>query len=614
VLDTSCAAACLCDTDTGFGGADCSLGAAETTQRDTVRTALCQAIVDTSLVQDESTALLTTLTNSLLSSFNAVEVFSSRGVDVCGEALNVIATLSSSGVLSGDRTISKSLADVISRYTVKQTPSVRRRLAVSNATQYPVDTAVNNLVGGVLLGMVEGEDPLQLASDNLQLEVSNVLVTSLSDRILSTPPTAAQSFYGAISPKLVLGPDGLSSCYSAGSGYAQLSLLRWGNNPYANSESIKAPLLRFSGQFATSTNTTTTADKVIIPLPGVPAYTISLQFSAPQDFNFTAGLSGLRKSNFTIPACTLYNGVKYIACLGCNISSYTNTNVTYGCFDVTQLCPSQSASQSVSGRRSLESIKDVSDVNINPRGLRNLAEDSSEDISTYGVLIDSIRYELSSTLSSNPFALDLSQAVAILSFMGALIGFIVISLLILLRIDHQEKVHKIYVKSEHRNQARKRFQADISNGGKGDWGALYAGSIQEFKMGHKQEGIRSLEVLNDDDNGNDGIAMREEIRKKGYAFNAAVVVDFMDSVVPNRSLFKEKKGRNILNIIVLNHDYFKVFSGASMTMSRFCRFVGFIIIVLSEIFTDTLFFGIFYPSDGTCTVYTTEVRNILCSS
>jgi hypothetical protein len=115
--------------------------------------------------------------------------------------------------------------------------------------------------------------------------------------------------------------------------------------------------------------------------------------------------------------------------------------VTYGCFDVTQLCPSQSASQSVSGRRSLESIKDASDVNINSRGLRNLAEASSEDISTYGVLIDTITFELSSTLSSNPFALDLSQAVAILSFMGALIGFIVISLLMLLRIDHQETVH-----------------------------------------------------------------------------------------------------------------------------------------------------------------------------
>jgi non-ribosomal peptide synthetase component F len=45
-----------------------------------------------------------------------MQVYSTRGVEVCGEALNVIAALSSSGVLAGDRTISKSLADVISRY------------------------------------------------------------------------------------------------------------------------------------------------------------------------------------------------------------------------------------------------------------------------------------------------------------------------------------------------------------------------------------------------------------------------------------------------------------------------------------------------------------------
>jgi hypothetical protein len=45
-----------------------------------------------------------------------MQVYSTRGVEVCGEALNVIAALSSSGVLAGDRTVSKSLADVISRY------------------------------------------------------------------------------------------------------------------------------------------------------------------------------------------------------------------------------------------------------------------------------------------------------------------------------------------------------------------------------------------------------------------------------------------------------------------------------------------------------------------
>jgi hypothetical protein len=43
-----------------------------------------------------------------------------------------------------------------------------------------------------------------------------------------------------------------------------------------------------------------------------------------------------------------------------------------------------------------------------------------------------------------------------------------------------------------------------------------------------------------------------------------------------------------------------------MKMSRTIRFIGVIIIILSGIFVDTLFFGIFYPSDGTCDVFTEQ--------
>jgi hypothetical protein len=143
-------------------------------------------------------------------------------------------------------------------------------------------------------------------------------------------------------------------------------------------------------------------------------------------------------------------------------------------------------------------------------------------------------------------------------------------------------------------------------------------SIRSFYGSKKKESLDGISnkksnsgVLNNDDIDGLPVAMGVEEHEKGYAFNATVVVDFMDGVIPNRNLFKEKKG-NMLNIIVLNHDYFKIFSGATMNISRTCRFLGLVIIVMSEIFTDTLFFGIFYPSDGTCNVYKTEVRIFLC--
>jgi hypothetical protein len=185
-------------------------------------------------------------------------------------------------------------------------------------------------------------------------------------------------------------------------------------------------------------------------------------------------------------------------------------------------------------------------------------------------------------------------------------------------------VHNIYVKSERRVQARKQFRAVISDGGNGGSGSAYAAYIQQFKLGHKEGGIRSIygltrnsikgttntkaevDIVSDDDDVN-GIVIEEEKPEKRYAFNAMVVVDFMDGVIPNRNLFKERTG-NFLNAIVLNHDYLKSLSGATMNFPRTCRFLGFVIIVLSEIFADTLFFGIFYPSDGSCNVLTSEVR------
>jgi hypothetical protein len=103
---------------------------------------------------------------------------------------------------------------------------------------------------------------------------------------------------------------------------------------------------------------------------GVPAYYIYLQYSGPQNFNFSASSKG--SVNFTIPACTLYNGVKYVPCHGCNISSYTNYNVTYSCFDVMQLCP---ISDESGGRRLIsDHISDIEQGN----GLDTYEEDEGE--------------------------------------------------------------------------------------------------------------------------------------------------------------------------------------------------------------------------------------------
>jgi hypothetical protein len=59
-----------------------------------------------------------------------------------------------------------------------------------------------------------------------------------------------------------------------------------------------------------------------------------------------------------------------------------------------------------------------------------------------------------------------------------------------------------------------------------------------------------------------------------------------------------------------NHDYSKAFFGSEMSNTRVVRFLQFVIVVLVVVFADTLFFGILYPSDGTCTAYVTEATCI----
>jgi hypothetical protein len=497
---------------------------------------------------------------------------------------------------------------------------VRRRLLISteSTSQYPVESAVMGLVKGVLMSMASGEEPISLTSDNIQISVSKKLVTSLSNEVLSPPLTAAQSAYGSIQPKLTLGPNGLSSCVFTG-GYAQLSLLQWGNNPYPNSNSIKAPLLRFSTTSTAPTNTniptTNILSKEPLSLSGVPVYTISLQFSTIQDFNFSAQESGLRKSNFTLPVCTLFNGVTYVPCRGCNISSYTNTNVTYSCFDITQLCPTTSTVN-----RYLKSGMDRNAVDYNTKKqLRILQSEALEEISVYGALLENIGAEISDVLSSNPFNLDLSKAVAVLSFMGFLIGFIVILLVIFLRLDYKERLQRTYVLNENRARAKKILEENIGKGGNGDVGAEYAKLIKRLNKEHKKSKYLTkmlswrkdeMQLKNgkfDINLGEDNTVIQGEkkVENRNDSMSLAVV-DFMHEVIPDSNLSSKKKG-NLITSILKNHEYLRCFSSTQMSVTRTMRFLGIVTTVLTALFADTLFFGIFYPSDGTCNIYRTEV-------
>ena len=132
----------------------------------------------------------------------------------------------------------------------------------------------------------------------------------------------------------------------------------------------------------------------------VPAYYITLPLIGNKHYNLTLYRSskGSRSfSNYSIPACSLYLGGKYVPCGTCNITSFTMVNVTYGCYDITALCP---ATPTPSARtRRLEMDEGGSDV-YRGNGGGTLDVGGLRDEDDWDVFVDGSQYDFSYERSS----------------------------------------------------------------------------------------------------------------------------------------------------------------------------------------------------------------------
>ena len=314
-------------------------------------------------------------------------MISASGRAVCAEVLQKVSSLSNRGFLAGNAQL---LADLVSVFTVQGIFAAYGTYNGSDSV-YNVSRAVSSLVQGVQLGMASGEVPVSLVTPNVQLSVTSTLIFASNNIVLTTPATASQSAYGSIQPKVTLGPQGLNDC-DALSEYAHLSVLQWSINPYANSTAIKTPMLRLAytkqvvGSDSQRYSRKLSQNSASFSLTGNPAYYVALQFSSGLKFDFLAYSDDQApdtrgRYNYTVPACKLYNGVEYVSCEKCNVSSYTDYSVTYSCYDIKQLCPSNSA------RRRLED---------------EVSSGSPAHSVSYGAVIESVGAEFYNVLSSNP--------------------------------------------------------------------------------------------------------------------------------------------------------------------------------------------------------------------
>lgn len=609
---------------------------------------------------------------------------------------------------------------------------------------------VTDLIQGIQLGMVPGEGAVSHVTKNLQFTVTSNLVTSTGNTVLE-PPLSKYLSQRSMPPRIVLGPLGLSACHYSNR-YAYMSILQWSNNPYEMSSSVKSPLLRVSSEQdvdwvsnseaqAMNTKGNRAAVAPELDTSSVPLYMLTLPFSRLQHFNFSAmkfnsSVPRHERSNFTVPVCTQRSTDSYTHCKGCNVSSFTNDNVTYSCFDISQLCASSRSRRSLRNgdregwgdrgnyegedscdgsdrqrvrdragygdretqkgslsqrllRRDFRSAELQLEVQhsaaADPQGgsarIRSLTDSGSDTSSTsmlqgatYGTLVESVISQLSSVLSSNPFNLDIAKCKVVLGFTMVLSAFIILMLTYLLRLDHYEALDKKYVMKERDAEIRMLIINDIKDGGKGDLAESYQEYALKSKQNRKLNGsimggiikpVRKSTFL-PEERGDTSGARKSHIytsespmhtHRRGvsgsanadaYATRAtpgtnticstsgsscmvecdansnpeseeshttrAAITEYMHKLFPGRSIFVGK--RNLLNIILLNHDYFRMFAGSNLRKSRTIRFLGLLCVILPCIFTDTVFFGVYFPSNFVCAANLDQVRVALfcCST
>jgi hypothetical protein len=609
ILDVDCSAVCLCDS--GFHGQDCSLTEDELTSLDTSRGSMCTSLTTAAKLQDNSSALLDTMVSSLQQAYSPYEVVSSDSIDRCTALLSYLSAVGRQGYIAGALSSTvQFLTNAMSSFvtgTQVQSQRRRRRLSSANSTGSAVGDAVSDMITGLTTGILGGETPTSITSANLRVSVLSPLSSSLGNSSLSPPATAAQKQYGSLLPIVSLASSGLSGCgYS--SGYSPMSVMSWGSNPYSSDVSLQSSILRF-GTGGTISSRRNLLDTVDVALSFTPVYYISLQFASKLELNFTAQRLGLQ-NNITLPECRYYDGSEFVDCHGCNISSYTDYNVTYGCYDVGVLCSGSSTARYLS--RKLQ---------------------AGESAASYAALAEAIAGEIVSVLSQNPFAINLEKAKAILAFVGSMLFVFIVGIFLTIPWDKFEHNRIVYVHEAESLEEKKKEEAKkhkkgavtnivdlVDNAFKVPFGfgAALAKSLHDSTGTTTNSGLRADKELAVIGSLDDEVGSVDDWDQENFLSDHALkenTIEFLGIVLPTESLLSnESLLTRGLKLMIAKHEWVDFFTEFNPQLSRTVRWIGLWKGLLINLFIDTLFFGIYFADDGTCELFTTEDECLIITS
>ena len=688
ITNPYCKASCTCKT--GYGGVDCSLSAAQLMKRSSARVSMCTALQTVVARSAKSASLFGSVVSALESAYDFTEILDLKGLVACSKVLRFLSILAERGFLSGtDAATQQTYAEIISQFVETNVhSSVGDSTSTSLLAQFRAEVAgaVDGLTLGVLNGMAAGQRPVSIITANVRATVQHELVSMLNSASLSPPPSLADSIYGAQQPKIFIPRNGIAACDS-GDGYAQLSTLLYGTNPHAKSNAQQSALLQFSSTVTTKSLKSKSSPRVLsdtlsntnsIP----PAYYVMLQFTSVQNLNLTIqGKSFNRaRNNITLPQCSLYDYTKskFVTCSNCNISSYTDYNVTFGCRNMRSLCPVRSISRRLEslespcgslfpigdtetegeGETGTEDEQEIGCRYLKARAGHNhgatdddyapSADDgpapdddeySSSDaasVSEFGSVLSAVGSSLSSILSLNPFAIDIRQAIPVLAFVSCLGGLLFVGVLFFMKWDKKERHQSVYLHDAKVRAMRDKINENLTQGGCGLWfDEKGKASLKRQRQSVSGSVMRRISVLLPLSKGqyeeelagdkspsqstpSSCLEHLSERRIDKHLLPSVLIAEFSNRMIPvsyaiNENNLRHRRGTyfmegstwtDALRILRKTHYISQMFFGASITNSRTLRFLEMSRVVLLGIFIDTLFFGIYFPSDATCAVKT----------
>jgi hypothetical protein len=606
------------ENNDAYGGSDCSLSPEDLRNRDNLRTSLCAAITNIFSKQGPSAATLQVLSSSLQTAFQSDEVLTEDGINACVGALDIVAKLASSGYL---QSLPLSTVNVL---TQTLSAFVAKASAISSSLDTSfVTSALEAISSGVLETLVDGEAAQELISDNVQTSLQKARLSDIFDSSLSPPQTLAETSYGSLNPMVIFTDSGLSACQAYG-GYLRIAIAKYSKNPNANSTSIKTPVLKFD-TFASSSSSLSSSfssasedqDYTISslvsrsqPFDFTPVFFIVLQYSTSQNFSFDTDIfsaSYKPSKNTTLPECSIFNGVENVPCSGCNISAYTNFNVTFACHDISLLCDS-----SVDRRLFSSPVENTYFTAM--KQLRVLKSDDADDGGTdnsvhgsqFGAIFAALVAELASVLSSNPFLINAGQAQGIISFVCSLVFIIVFGIFFFTswdRLDADEFVEMQKLRSKNdvelkNGQKQYDFDFDLHhlfNHRRSKSIIERVNSLLSRKKQAKRASLQPRKISM--------VQVKDDyVRRR--AENQAIAVSFLETIASKRLLKEKHPLIQFWRYIFEIHDFTAMFADPSLQVTRTTRYLDWVRAILIGLFCDTLFFGIFFPDDGSCSLYT----------